>query len=150
MKPHEKKAWLQNRVTTVIFYYVTNLLHRGALDKEEKDMTVTTKSAIVSPVIKDEAVKVGDTVNYERTNRELVNNDSTSKSSINVLDTAAYDRINRELANNDSTGKWPVKAPYPLPGAVLPYNRIVAFYGNLYSKRMGILGELPKKEMLKN
>ncbi len=53
------------------------------------------------------------------------------------------------LANGDTTGKWPVKGPFPLPGAILPFNRIVAFYGNLYSKRMGILGELPKKEMLK-
>src|SRR4051794_6571790 len=117
--------------------------------EEEKDSTVTTKSAIVPPVIKDEAVKVADTAAYERTSRELADNDSTSKSSVKALDTAAYNRINRELANNDNTGKWPVKAPYPLPGAVLPYNRIVAFYGNLYSKRMGILGELPKKEMLK-
>jgi hypothetical protein len=31
----------------------------------------------------------------------------------------------------------------------LPYNRIIAFYGNLYSKRMGILGELPKEDMFK-
>jgi hypothetical protein len=54
------------------------------------------------------------------------------------------------LSNNDKSGRWPVKkAPYPLPGAILPYNRIIAFYGNLYSKRMGILGELPKEEMLK-
>jgi len=30
----------------------------------------------------------------------------------------------------------------------LPYNRIVAYYGNLYSKKMGILGQLPPKEML--
>ncbi|MEJ7679286.1 MAG: hypothetical protein WKG06_15805 [Segetibacter sp.] len=66
-----------------------------------------------------------------------------------VLDTASYDKLINTLANNDSTGKWPAKAPYPLPGAILPYHRIVAFYGNLYSKRMGILGEVPKNEMLK-
>lgn len=66
-----------------------------------------------------------------------------------VLDTTAYNKIVSALANNDTTGRWPVKAPYPLPGAVLPFNRIVAFYGNLYSKKMGILGELPKNEMLK-
>jgi hypothetical protein len=65
------------------------------------------------------------------------------------LDTAAYDKLMQEISNNDTTGKWPVKTPYPLPGALLPFNRIVAFYGNLYSKRMGILGELPKDEMLK-
>lgn len=66
-----------------------------------------------------------------------------------VFDTAGYDKIISALANNDTTGKWPAKAPYPLPGATLPYKRIVAFYGNLYSKKMGILGEIPKDEMLK-
>lgn len=35
-----------------------------------------------------------------------------------------------------------------LPGAVLPGERIVAFYGNPASTRMGILGELPPDEML--
>lgn len=64
------------------------------------------------------------------------------------IDTALYDRIIKDLTNGDTTGKWPAKAPYPLPGAILPYNRIVAYYGNLFSKKMGILGELPKKEML--
>ena len=43
---------------------------------------------------------------------------------------------------------WPVKSPDPLPGAILPAKRIVAFYGNPLSKRMGILGELPPNEML--
>ncbi|MDQ2719183.1 MAG: hypothetical protein M3Z26_05415 [Bacteroidota bacterium] len=65
------------------------------------------------------------------------------------LDTAKYNRLMMEQANHDTTGLWPPKFPYPLPGAVLPFNRIVAFYGNLYSKKMGILGELPKNEMLK-
>ena len=43
---------------------------------------------------------------------------------------------------------WPVKSPDPLPGAILPAKRIVAFYGNPLSKRMGILGELPPDAML--
>jgi len=43
---------------------------------------------------------------------------------------------------------WPVKTPPPLPGSILPEHRIVAFYGNPLSKRMGILGELPPEEML--
>lgn len=66
-----------------------------------------------------------------------------------ALDTASYNKIINILANSDSAGKWPAKTPYPLLGAILPYNRIVAFYGNLYSKKMGILGEIPKYEMLK-
>ena len=44
---------------------------------------------------------------------------------------------------------WPVaKIPTPLPGAILPAKRIVAFYGNPLSKRMGILGELDSAKML--
>ena len=44
---------------------------------------------------------------------------------------------------------WPVKAPPPLPGSILPEKRIVAYYGNPLSKRMGALGEYPKDEMLR-
>jgi hypothetical protein len=44
---------------------------------------------------------------------------------------------------------WPVKTPDPLPGSILPNKRIVAYYGNPLSKRMGILGEVPPDEMLK-
>ena len=43
---------------------------------------------------------------------------------------------------------WPVKMPPPLPGALLPNKRIVAYYGNPLSKRMGVLGEYPKDQML--
>lgn len=65
-----------------------------------------------------------------------------------TIDTALFNKLLANLANHDTTGRWPAKMPYPLPGAVLPFHRIVAFYGNLYSKKMGILGELPKNEML--
>ena len=44
---------------------------------------------------------------------------------------------------------WPVKGPDLLPGSILPHKRIIAYYGNPLSKRMGILGELPPDEMLK-
>jgi hypothetical protein len=44
---------------------------------------------------------------------------------------------------------WPVKCAAPLPGSILPAKRIVAYYGNPLSKRMGALGEFPKDEMLR-
>jgi len=43
---------------------------------------------------------------------------------------------------------WPVRTPQQLPGSILPARRIVAFYGNPLSKKMGILGELPPDKML--
>jgi hypothetical protein len=65
------------------------------------------------------------------------------------LDTADYNKRMQALSNGDTTGLWPAKAPYPLAGAILPFKRIVAYYGNLYSTRMGILGEVPKDSMLR-
>ncbi len=46
------------------------------------------------------------------------------------------------------SGKWPVRMPAPLPGSLLPQKRIVAFYGNTLSKKMGVLGEYPQPVML--
>lgn len=43
--------------------------------------------------------------------------------------------------------KWPAP-PDPLPGSVLPSHRIIAFYGNPLSKRMGVLGEYSVDSML--
>ena len=63
------------------------------------------------------------------------------------VDTALYNRLMLHLANHDSSGKWPVKTVYPNSGAILPFKRIIAYYGNLYSKRMGVLGEYPPEEM---
>lgn len=44
--------------------------------------------------------------------------------------------------------EWTGPGPAPLPGAVLPDRRIVAYYGNPLSERMGILGALPPEQML--
>lgn len=77
---------------------------------------------------------------------------------IPVLDTVAYDKKMLEVANNPHVGTttasttkptlWPVTAVYPKAGALLPFNRIVAYYGNFYSTQMGVLGQYPEAEML--
>jgi hypothetical protein len=43
---------------------------------------------------------------------------------------------------------WPVKGLAPADAALLPQKRIIAFYGNPLSKRMGILGEIAPDKML--
>ncbi|MCW3785838.1 hypothetical protein [Plebeiibacterium sediminum] len=64
------------------------------------------------------------------------------------VDSVQYLKRLQQLANNDTSGKWPVyPQPYPLKGAILPYKRIVAFYGNLYSKKMGVLGKYTPDEL---
>ena len=91
--------------------------------------------------------KAADTEN-STVKSEAVKKDSIEEKKALTIDTLDYNKRMVAMSNSDTTGRWPVKAPYPLPGAILPYNRIIAYYGNLYSTRMGILGEIPRKEML--
>lgn len=70
-----------------------------------------------------------------------------------TLDTALYDKKMLELANyastsGTSTRAWPMKTVYPKAGALLPFNRIVSYYGNFYSKGMGVLGQYDTETML--
>ena len=72
-------------------------------------------------------------------------NDTKPKS---IPASLSYKEKMNHIINGDSSGRWKVGEVEPPAGAILPYKRIIAYYGNLYSKNMGILGELPKQEML--
>jgi len=63
-------------------------------------------------------------------------------------DTAQYLHLVSQLSRNQLATPWPFPEVFPKAGAILPFKRIVAYYGNLYSTRMGILGGLPPDEML--
>lgn len=71
-----------------------------------------------------------------------------------ALDTVLYDKKMLAIANYASTTAsttrriWPVKTVYPNAGAILPFSRVIAYYGNLLSKGMGVLGEYPEDVML--
>jgi hypothetical protein len=78
----------------------------------------------------------------------IISGEPAGGKSLPTLDTALYSKLLLYLVHERPTAKWPAKAPYPLPGAVLPFSRIIAYYGNFYSKGMGVLGELPPVEML--
>ena len=78
-----------------------------------------------------------------------------------TLDKASYDAKMlalahiANLASRSSTASrpvrrlWPVRTVYPNAGAILPFHRIVAYYGNFFSKSMGILGQYPPPEVLR-
>ena len=116
----------------------------------------------------------GSVITYSKSNGIMNTAQTENKPAAPVippLDIAAYDNKLEEIANNpppkvvipkkDKEGNeipvpfapppiylWPVKTVYPNAGAILPFNRIVAYYGNLYSTKMGVLGEYPEDEML--
>jgi hypothetical protein len=105
-------------------------------------------------------------VKYDRANAQTLGSSSTPSVAVApvvpVLNTAAYDKKLLQIANNpppkvSSTSTstlpakatlWPVKTAYPDAGALLPFNRIVAYYGNFYSTKMGVLGATPPQVMI--
>jgi hypothetical protein len=85
--------------------------------------------------------------------------DSTAKKSSTAKDTSIAIKLLKGRTAKDSFSllvairsgvkmmdKWP--SHDALAGAILPTKRIVAFYGNPLSKKMGVLGEYPVDEML--
>lgn len=67
---------------------------------------------------------------------------------VQLPDTVLYNEKMQQLANGDRSGRWPPKTVYPEDGALLPFNRIVAYYGNFHSTHMGVLGEYPADKMI--
>ena len=68
-----------------------------------------------------------------------------------AADSAAQTKVKYEVGEDPEFAKksgWPVQMPPTPEGAILPGKRIVAYYGNPQSKKMGVLGEYPKDEML--
>ena len=123
---------MKNTLTTLFLF----MLLSGCLAKNSDSAAETTDSTR----IEKEAGKPG----------EPAESNQNTADAAQFVDAEKYSELQRYLAAGDTTGKWPVqKDVIPLKGAILPFNRVIAYYGNLYSTRMGILGELPKDSMFK-
>lgn len=101
------------------------------------DLATTTKQTVI------------DTVAYDKKMLQLAN---LPKPKVIPTASSSYATTTKALVQATSTPKvrspWPVKTVYPNNGALLPFNRIVAYYGNFYSKQMGVLGEYPPDVVL--
>jgi hypothetical protein len=97
-----------------------------------------------------------DTVEYDKRLLDLANFiapkpvtvDPNSTSSVDVATPIlpVYGGNNNVVVPGEN---WPASAPYPNGDAILPFKRILAYYGNFYSKQMGILGEYEPDEVLR-
>jgi len=75
--------------------------------------------------------------------------DSTKRTVQGALGPQSGDRhLAFKGTGSDLDTLWPVKTAAPLPGSILPAKRVLAYYGNPLSKRMGILGEFETSDML--
>ena len=115
-----------------------------------------TSTAVVIPPATVPAVL--DTVAYDKKLEQIANNpvvvvkpipvSAPAKTDTSKTSTVKVVKTPPKPAPVPKPNLYPVKAPYPNAGAILPFKRIVAYYGNFYSKGMGVLGKYPEAEML--
>jgi len=96
-----------------------------------------------------------DELDIEEYNRRVLalsgyNADDFIASTTTTTSTSTPRQIFSDVFNTTVSGDlWPPAQPYPHGGAILPFHRIIAYYGNFYSKNMGILGEYEPDEVIR-
>ena len=124
-----------------------------------KSDTQTSDSVSTIPTTIIPVLPPLDTAAYDKKLNEIANNpviiappvtnDTTSSTVTNKTSTKNVAKKIVPKPKPVLPNIWPVKTAYPNAGALLPFNRIIAFYGNFYSTKMGILGQYPSDEVIK-
>ena len=147
--------------STYFWFFVFLLLILASFFIAPEFFSTKISNEIKNIIAKSEENKIPilpplDTMAYDKKLNELANNPP---------DPIVYETV--KIIEKDQNGKsitkttkvplspqpvishlWPVKTVYPNAGAILPFNRVVAYYGNLYSKNMGALGQYGEDEMI--
>ena len=116
-----------------------------------EDISYEKKNEIQEPIVP--TIPPLDTVLYDFLLEKLANNPIPPVVEPKIDPTTGQVIPPPQPLGHSPTGEakpnlWPMKTVYPNAGAILPFNRIVAFYGNLYSTKMGALGEYSEDIML--
>ena len=121
------------------------VIHGGGLPHNGVTSTVVQGNFVTTTALLDTAL-------YNRKLLELANLPVIRVKTIVPLPTStmASSTVTSTIVFSTTTAPsaWPVKTAYPNAGALLPFDRIVAYYGNFYSTQMGVLGEYPEDQML--
>jgi len=149
-----KKIWIF--LVTIIFFSIFFFTFPELFSSVTFYVKTNQAELLLSGVKSIPAIAPLDTVAYDKKINEIANNppDSivykTVKTIIKDKSGKSITKITKVPVDPQpvKTHLWPVKTVYPKAGAILPFSRIVAYYGNLYSTKMGVLGEYSETEML--
>jgi hypothetical protein len=150
-----KRYWLLLIVVAcgvvILDFFIGNvytLKYDRATAKAKSGGVVNKIASVADSIINTSEVL--DKVAYDSKMLDLANCPFVTIKATTTVKTATSTQVITIASSTRSKCAWPVKnAPYPKPGAILPFKRVVAYYGNLYSVKMGVLGEYPEAEMLR-
>jgi len=140
---------------SLLIFFITPELLSSKVSNVVKENIKKEANSLIPPLDKE---------TYDKKLEQLANN-PPDEVVYETIKTAELDSNGKQILKNGKpvfktekipispqpivTHLWPVKTVYPNDGAILPFKRIVAYYGNLYSKKMGVLGEYEEEEMLR-
>lgn len=131
---HLKKALVSNKAFLLSLFIILAFFYAGFLHGEKLSYLKGEVKDIASKIKKEPEIPPLDKVDYDRRVLELANITITPSS---------------DPTKPAPVSLWPKEGlPYPNSGAILPFKRVIAYYGNLYSTKMGVLGEYKEDEML--
>lgn len=110
----------------------------GSTDTATAIMTVEPTTTVPLPTL--------DTVAYDAKLLQIAN--LTTIEHVTTIRGTSSTPTSTVITTSTIPVGWPVKTIYPNAHALLPFDRIVAYYGNLSSPEMGILGEYPETQVL--
>ncbi|HAO64935.1 TPA: hypothetical protein DCQ44_03075 [Candidatus Taylorbacteria bacterium] len=155
----KKSDFLRNRTTIIVvsfFAFLTLalfILDYTSLFSTKYDSIADAKEKTENKVeAKVEPKKLLDFADYDQ--RMLALATASSTISVEILADVSATTTGTSTASSTVPSKpkkvplWPAKAVYPNVDAILPFKRIVAYYGNFLSTKMGVLGQYPAPEML--
>jgi hypothetical protein len=130
---HLKKVLVSNRKPILSFFIILSFFYAGFIHSEKLSYLKGDIKQVIN-IKKEPEVPPLDKADYDSRMLYIAN----IKTPITEPSTTSI-----------SPSLWPKEElPYPNSGAILPFKRIIAYYGNLYSTKMGVLGEYEEEEML--
>lgn len=140
---------LMNHLVPVEVFHSTNVPSEtvAEINDESAEENVPTTPTIDKNEYATRMLRLANNGLYELLSThttEIVATSSTGSSTVTTTTVPAQDPQTVFTSHKKS---WPAESTYPEHGAILPFKRIVAYYGNFYSTRMGALGEYPPEEM---
>jgi hypothetical protein len=140
-------------VSLIVFSGVFFSMYPGIFDSPviySKDAAVSVTPETKAKEIKTVSLPPLDKELYDHKMEELANNPPPPQPETKIVKNSQTGVEETVVVQKPAPHyRWPVKAAYPNGGALLPFNRIIAYYGNLYSTKMGVLGQYPEDEMLR-
>jgi hypothetical protein len=139
-------------------FFLSHIARAASLQFDRASLNATSSAVVTTPVPTNVLDKIAyDKKMFQLANYPIVHITTSSKAASSTISTSTHATSSIPPLSQDALFTatslnpkqiWPPKTAYPNYGALLPFHRIIAYYGNFYSKGMGVLGEYSESDVL--